>query len=212
MFIFIAFNSFGVLAADDSDVNKINDKTITDVNKVWTIKFKDSVDLNSLANNIQVKDLTTNNILSVSTTIDDDDSYVKINPPSQGYTAGHDYQITITKDVKSKTGINLKRSSVMNFKVIDVTNGNYTVAANVVASPFLPMLKQINISSTNLPNAKKFKIEEGNKMVDIGSAIPAFVGNNSTTVYYYSDNGDLLGKSVLDVSQSNNNIVMKITQ
>lgn len=235
LFLFIFSISGIALAATNSDVNIIADKTTIDKYKTWTVRFKSSVDLSSLMNAIQVRDLTTGTYVTVSINEGDDDRSLKISPPSDGYQLDHQYQIVIDKTVKSKKGASLKKTATMNFKVSNSSSGSaggntgsgdnggtggstggdsgsvqYTATADVIVSSEIPLFKQVKISST-IPEIKKYKIEDNNNMIDIGTS--KFTATDKTTVKveFYDSNGKLLGSADLNFNESKSNIVLQIT-
>lgn len=208
----IALNNKAIVSVDDNSISKISDRTVSDTHKVWTIRFNSSIDADSFANSVQVRDLTTGSTEQISTTIGEDNSSIKINPSEQGYKVGHNYEITVGKNIKSNKGKNLKKSTVMGFKVIDVASGNNTASAKVVVSPVLPMFKQITINSIDLSDVKTIKISGNDKVFNVGEAALSFVGENTTTLYFYgSDGKTVIAKGDIDVSQSRDNVTIKLT-
>lgn len=200
-----------VFAYGISDINKFNDKTISNTNKAWNIKFNAKVDISSVKNSIHMKDLTDNSNLSIIPVLDSDESVVKVNAPSQGYEVGHEYQIIIDKDAKSQKGRTHKKTAVMNFKVIDVSGGNYTASAKVLTSSILPKLKQITISSINLPEVKKFKVDGSAGILDIGKTNVAVIPGNTANVYFYGQDGStVIAEGTINVANSNNNLTIKL--
>lgn len=201
-----------VLAYGISDVNKFDDKTISNTNKSWNIKFNAKADMDSVKNSIHIKDLTDNSDLSVIPIFDANQDTVKVNAPSQGYEVGHEYQILIDKSAKSQRGRTHKKDAIMNFKVIDVTNGNYTASAKVVTSSIIPKLKQISINSTNLPDIKKFKVDGSAGVLDIGQTNVVVLSGNTANVYFYGQDGNtVIAKGTIDAGSSNNNLTIKLT-
>lgn len=212
MFMLIAFNSIGVLAADDSVLN-MGTRTITDVNKTWTITFSDPIDFNSVSGNIQIKDVTLDKNLSVAPVQGESKLIVKVNSPSGGYVIGHSYQISINKNVKLLSGSFLSRTTVLDFIVTSKANNTnkvYTASANVTVSPVISVFKQIAITSTNLPGATKYKIEGNNSLFDIGKPMASFISGNTVKVYIYDSKGNVLGTADLDISTSKNNISLNL--
>ncbi|ADK14076.1 Ig-like domain-containing protein [Clostridium ljungdahlii] len=228
----ISYSSSSVSAADFKDMGT---KTISDVNKVWTVKFGEPVDINSLNSNIKLQDITNGSTVSVSVSAGTDENSAKINPPSGGYKLSHNYKLTIDKNIKSKKGKHLSQPVVLNFSLVSNSSSNtggnsssnsggsssnnsggsssnnnsYTASANVEVSPSVP-LRKITVS-TNLPNVTKYKIEENNNFFAINSSTITFVSKNTLQVYLYDNNSKLLGTSTLDVSSTKNNIIMNIT-
>lgn len=201
-----------VFAANSVELNRISDKITTDIHKIWTVRFNKPVDLDSLANNIQVKDLKDGSTVGVSISQGSDDKTVKVIPPSKGYTVGHDYEITVNDGIKSKIGKFLKRKAAMAFKVRDTSTVSYTATAKVVVSPMLPMFKQITISSTDNTDIKKYKIDGNKNIMNIGGSIASMVaGDNVTVSFYGSDGTTVIATATLSVSESKDNLTLKLT-
>lgn len=206
MFILIVFNNNGVLAADNS-VLDMGSRTITDTNKIWTITFNNPIDFNSAVGNIQIKDITNGNDLSINLVRGDSEAIVKVGAPSGGYTVGHTYQISLNKNIKLADGGLLARTITLNFIVSSKSNnGVYTISANVMVSPAISIFKQVTITSTNLPNAEKYKIEGNNNLVDIGKSIFSVISKNTVKVYICDSTGNVLGTADMDVSTTKNNM------
>ncbi len=205
----VSYGSLKVSAAED--FNDMGTRAISDVNKVWTLKFRTPVDVNSLNNTVSIQDLTDGSAVSVSVSAGDDENSAKVNPPSGGYKMSHNYKLTIDKSIKSKKGKSLPKSAVLKFNLTSKDNNSYNASANVVVVvPVIPTLKQITVS-TNLPSASKYKIEGNDKLFDIGSNAVLLVLQGTAKVSFYDDKGNLLGDSTLDVSATKSNISMKIT-
>lgn len=200
------------IAANTEEINNISSKTISDIHKEWIVRLNSAVDVNSLLNSVEVRDLTDGSKIVVTVEKGDDSSSIKIVPPSNGYTIGHSYQVTVNKKLRSKKGKNLKRTGLMQFKVVDIESGNYTAAAKVsVGTAPLNMIKQITITSSNFSDVKKVKIEGNNKVYKIGETIPVFTKESSATVYFYGSDGEtVISEATLDVSKSNNS-TLKLT-
>jgi len=208
-----------IVFAGDVDVKQISDKSTNDTNKVWTVSFTGNIDFDSVKNSIQVKDKTDGSKVDVTITKGDDEASVKINPPSQGYTKSHNYEIKIDKNIaKSKTLVSLNKTALMNFTVsgsdtaTNTTTDNYTASANIVVAPAFPVLKQITVKSTTIPNAKKYKVNENPNMFNIGAAMVVGVAENATTVSFYDANGNKLGEATLNVDKSLNNMTLQVTK
>ncbi len=229
-------NAFCYDSYDRSEAIIIKDKTVNSASKVWNVKFSSDVNINDLLGSINVRDLTKGTLAEIKVIQGESKNSLKINPPSQGYETGHNYQIMINKDNQSKGKKKLKKTVVMNFTVTENNTGSnnsnntnngssssnsgnnnanttYTADAKVVSSPLVPYFKNITISSTNISNAKKFKIEGNDTVFSIGDTISTIVTGSTAAVYFYGADGlTLVGKSVLDVSKSNDNIRLKITK
>ncbi|WPC41008.1 hydrolase [Clostridium sp. JS66] len=211
MFILIAFNSNGVLAAGDN-VLDMGTRTITDTNKTWTITFNNTIDFNSTEGNIQIKDLTSGNNLSINPVQGDNAAIVKVGAPSGGYTVGHTYQISLNKNIKLANGGLLARNITLNFIVASKGTSECTISANVMVSPAISIFKQVTITSTNLPNAKKYKVEGNNNLVDIGKSMFSVIGKNTVKVYICDSTGNVLGTADMDVSSTKSNMSLNLQQ
>ncbi|NMM61463.1 Ig-like domain-containing protein [Clostridium sp. P21] len=212
MFVFLAFNSISVFAADDS-VLSLGTRTITDVNKTWTVTFSSPIDFSSVLGNIQIKDVTSGNNLSITPMQGDSKAIVKVDAPSGGYILGHTYQVTVNKNIKLLSGNSLARTTTLNFIVTskaNSTSSGYAISANVTVSPAISIFKQITITSTNLPDAAKCKIEGNNNLVDIGKSIFLVVPGNTVKVYIYDSKGNVIGTADLDVSTTKNNMSLNL--
>lgn len=209
--VFVMVSCFSFSVSADEDFNDMGNRAISDVNKVWTLKFRTPVDVSSLNNNISMQDLTDGSTVSVNIVAGDDQNSAKINPPSGGYKMSHNYKLTIGKSVQSKKGENLPKSAVLKFNLTSKDNNNYNASASVVVSPVLPILKQITISTTNLPSASKYKIEGNNKFFNIGSAATSIVTQSTAQIYLYDNKGNLLGTFILNTNSNTNNTSMNIT-
>ncbi|WML35449.1 hypothetical protein [Clostridium sp. OS1-26] len=197
--------------AYDNDINRINDKIITNTYKNWIIRFNSAVDTNYLSGVVQVKDITDGTVQQVTVLPSDDVNTIKINAPSQGYKLEHNYEILVDKSIRSRTGKNPNRKAVMNFTVMDLSKSNYSANINVVVSPIIPALKQIAINTTDLPQIKKFKIDGNDKVFAIDDKAVSAINASSATIYFYGSDGiTVIGKGTLDVSQSRNNLSVKI--
>jgi len=204
----ISYGIFSVSA--EEDVNDMGNRVISNVNKIWTVKFKSPVDMDSLNNSVGIKDITDGGDVDISISAGDDENSASINPPSGGYKLSHNYKLTINKNAKSKSGQNLPKSAVLNFSVASKDNNGYTASANVTVSPVLPIFKQISIS-TDLPSAVKYKIEGNSNLFDVGSNMVLFASQDTVKVYLYDNKQNLLGTSTLDVSTTKDNITTNIT-
>lgn len=200
------------IVSADEYTNQINDKVISNINKSWVIRFNSSIDSNSLSSNsVQIKDLSDGSSLPAVVTLGSDDHSAKINAPAQGYKLGHDYQITVDQNIKSSSGRSLKRKALMKFNVIDLSNSNYSATVDVVTSSVLPVLKQIMVNTTDIPQIKKFKIEGNDKIYSIeDKAVTALNGNTATIYFYGIDGVTVIGKGTVDVSKSNNDTKVTI--
>jgi len=204
----ISCGVFSVSAAED--VNDMGTRVISNVNKIWTVKFKSPVDIDSLNNSVSIRDVTGGADVDISISAGEDENSASINPPSGGYKLSHNYTLTIDKSAKSKSGQSLPKSVILSFNVASKDNNGYTASANITVSPVLPIFKQINVS-TDLPSAAKYKIEGNNNLFDVGSNMVLFASQDTVKVYLYDNKQNLLGTSTLDVSATKNNISMNIT-
>lgn len=198
MSILLLFNSIGVLAAEDSVCN-LGTRIITDVNREWTITFRDDVDFSSIPDNIQIKDVTTGNFVTINPVQGENKSIVKVAAPSGGYTVGHNYQISLNKNIKLANNTFFSRTTVLNFIVASKDN-EYTISANIKVSPTINIFKQITITSTNIPGAVKYKIDGNNNLFDIGKPMISIVSGDTVKVYMYDSFGNVIGTANMDVS------------
>ncbi|WPC41007.1 Ig-like domain-containing protein [Clostridium sp. JS66] len=211
-FVMICYVSYGALSVSAAeDFNDMGNRAISDVNKVWTLKFRTPVDISSLNNSIRVEDLTDGSAVSVSISAGEDENSAKVNPPSVGYKVAHSYKLTIDKNVKSKKGENLPRSAVLEFNLTSKDNNNYNVLSNVEVASGFSMIKKITIVDTNLPSVSKCKIEGSNNFFDVGKTVGLFTAQNTVKVYLYDNKENLLGTSILNVDSTQNNINIKVT-
>lgn len=207
MITMLCISCLPVLAVDTD--NKIADKVITDIHKSWTINFKSSIDFSTVKSSVKVKDTSDSTYANVTIAQGNDDSSIIVNAPSEGYKLGHTYEIRVDKSIaKSKKGVNLKRTAVMNFTVESSNAANFKVEV----SPILPSFKRITLSSMNNTSVKKFKVEDG-ELCNLGESSISITSSKSINVYFYADDGvTLLGKGVLDISKSNNNVIMQLNK
>lgn len=209
MVIFIALNTFGVLAADDS-VFDLGTRTTNDVTRTWTFTFSDNVDFTSAQDNIQIKDITTGKFLSTTLTKGESNNIVKVNPPSGGYTVGHSYLMSINKNIKLEKGVSLPKTTIATFVVLSKNMSDYNVSASVTVSPAISVFKQITITSTNLPGAQKYKIEGNKKLFDIGKTSVSMVAGDTAKVYICDYLGNVLGTVNMDVSTTKSNMKINL--
>lgn len=94
------------------------DNQVVSSSKAWTINFNDEVVLDDITKNyITVKD-GSGNIIPVKLTIDGiSGKSIKVNPPSNGYTPGGRYILSIGNYVHSSKGKNIKDAVTMHFSV-----------------------------------------------------------------------------------------------
>ncbi|WP_446897187.1 Ig-like domain-containing protein [Clostridium sp. LBM24168] len=202
----VSWGNFSTMAEDS--YKDMGNKVISDVNKIWTLRFSAPVNVNSLRGNVSIEDITDKSTINASVSAGDEDDLTEIKPPSGGYKLSHEYRLHIEKDVKSKEGKNLSKPIVFSFKV--VSDDSYKASADVVVSPVLPMLKQITVN-TDLPSAAKYQIEGNNNLFDIGKAAVSISSGNTVQICMYDAKGNLLGTSRLDVSSTKSDISMDIT-
>lgn len=208
MFMLIGF-SFSVVLADDAE-NRIADKMVTDTHKNWTATFKAPINFDTIKNSIKVKDTSDNSYASVTVVQGGDDKSIVINAPSEGYKLGHTYEIRVDKSIaKSKKGVYLKRTGLMNFTVASSNSANFKVEV----SPLLPSFKRITLISVNNEDVKKFKLGNDGSICSLGKPSILMTSSKSTDVYFYADDGvTLLGKGALDISNSSNGEVIQLSK
>ncbi|UZQ50766.1 hydrolase [Clostridium kluyveri] len=207
--ILISFNSIGVLA-DDSNIINLGTRTITDVNKTWTITFNADVDFSSIPGNIQIEDITTSDLLTINPMQGESKSVVIVKAPSEGYTVDHNYLITVNKNIKLESGTPLSKTTTLNFIVASKEDNEYTLSADITVSPIISVFKQITVTSTNLPGASKYKIDENNKLFDIGETTASLISEDTVKVYICDSSGNVLGTADMDVSSTKSNMSLKL--
>lgn len=205
MIFCIFYGGFNAVSADD--YKNMGTRVISNVNKIWTLKFNIPVNINSLKNNVKIQDITSGETSNLSAFSGNDEYSAKVNPPSGGYKLNHNYKLILGNGISSKVGDKLPKSAALSFEV--TSNGKYTASASVVTSQSFPNIKKIIVSS-NLPSVSKYKVEGNNNIFDIGKTAVSIVPQNTVQILLYSDKGNLLGTSTLDTSYTKNNISMNV--
>ncbi|WP_027626171.1 hypothetical protein [Clostridium lundense] len=216
------FSCSMAIAAEDNNIKQFDEKNITDVNKIWTVVFKDSIDTKSVSGNVHVKDLTGGLYMEVRVQQGNTDNSIIILPPKDGYVKGHSYEIYINKNVKSKKNINLKKDVLMKFNVKNEGesgsgsgsgsgNGSvsgYNAKINVIVgeAPFT-MFKKITVGNVNLNEVKKFKVEDGEQIANIGTHVIVNTAKDTLKVYFYNDGDKVIGESTINVDKNNDSNV-----
>lgn len=201
-----------VYAASNQDARKeINAKVVTDVNKIWTIKFNSEVDFYSVKDRITVNEVHDNSVSSsVPVNIEDNGRMaIKINPPTGGYKIGKNYQITITKGAKARDGKFLMKDNIMRFSI----QGDNTAMAKVEVSPVLDMFKVINITGTTRTDIKKYRIEGNDYTFNLGEpSLNVIQNRNSVQIYFYGiDDTKIIGRATLNISNNSYDVPLDIT-
>ncbi|WP_083585665.1 Ig-like domain-containing protein [Clostridium kluyveri] len=209
LFMFLCLSK-GAVLAEDSDTVNLGTRTITDVNKTWTITFNNPIEFDSVAGNVEIRDVTTGNNVPISPVQGDNRSVVIVKAPSEGYTVGHNYLITVNKNIKLESGTPLSKTTTLNFIVASKEDNEYTLSADITVSPIISVFKQITVTSTNLPGASKYKIDENNKLFDIGETMASLISEDTVKVYICDSSGNVLGTADMDVSTTKNNISLKL--
>ncbi|MCH3964253.1 MAG: hypothetical protein LKE46_08230 [Clostridium sp.] len=216
IFILSGFTVFAASESGNSQV-KFDNKVVSDVNKVWTVKFNGNVDFNTVKDNISVKDLS-GSTLKVDIFPGSASNLVSILPPSGGYKMNHTYRISVNEDLGSSSGKLLNKNITMDFKVSDnpddfppedgdedPDDGNdktYKIHAEVEVSPVLSVFKNITIDSTTVPSGTKFKLEGLNKVYDIKDKALLIADGDTVEAYILDDNYNVLDTFVLPVKES----------
>lgn len=212
VFVVICCVSYGTLDVSAAeDFYDMGNKTISDVNKVWTLKFSTPIVISSLNNNVVIQDITDGSTVNVNISGGNDENSVKVNPPSGGYKISHNYKLTVDKSIKSKNGVSLSKPAVLRFSLTSKESSSYNASANVIVSPVVSIFKQITVSSTSLPSGSKYKIDGNNNLLDFGSSTILVTSQSTVKVSIYDNRGNLLGTSTLDVSSTKNNVSMNVT-
>lgn len=127
-----------VFAVDsNSEVTNFPAKANVPPNKTWIIKFTQELDTQSaLSSFINVVD-SENNLITVSTAFGSDGKSIEIYPPEGGYLPDRKYFITISKNIKCKTGNTIKKPVRMEFNIASsssiVTIQNVSAYNNTIA-------------------------------------------------------------------------------
>jgi beta-N-acetylglucosaminidase len=109
LFLFIPSN---VMAT--TNMIQMDHKTNVPVDKVWSIKFNQEINKDSI-NNIIIKDSEGKNVNGISLSYDSTNETVKVQPPALGYKKGQTYSIHIYATVKDMNNNGLKKHTSMNF-------------------------------------------------------------------------------------------------
>lgn len=114
------------VSSNDSQqyITQSNSETKEDVpvDKTWTIKFNEPVDLSSAEKSIKVINKKTNGQVSLSISLSNHDLYVNVSP-NKPYDTDNEYILSVDSNLKSKYNRILKNSFTMNFKTVSqVTN------------------------------------------------------------------------------------------
>ena len=202
----------GTVLAEDSDTVNLGNRTITDVNKTWTITFNNPIEFDSIAGNIEIKDVTTGDNVQITPIQGDNKAVVIVKAPSGGYTAGHNYLITVNKNIKLENGTPLAKTTTLNFKVASKgqEDNKYTLFADVMVSPIISVFKQITVTSTDFPGAAKYRIDENDKLFNIGETMASMISEDTVKIYMCDSSGNVLGTADMDVSVTKSNISLKL--
>lgn len=202
----------GAALAEDSDIVNLGTKTITDVNKTWTITFNNPVEFDSTVGNIEIKDVTTGDNVQITPIQGDNTTIVIVKAPSGGYTVGHNYLITVNKNIKLENGTPLYKTTTLNFKVAskEQEDNEYTLSADVTVSPIISVFKQITVTSTDFPGASKYRIDENDKLFNIGETMASMISEDTVKIYICDSSGNVLGTTDMDVSATKSNISLEL--
>ncbi|WP_369704994.1 Ig-like domain-containing protein [Clostridium moutaii] len=121
-------NYCNFVLADDSVLNSESQQYITQdnvpVDKKWTIKFNEPVDLSSAQASVKIIDKKTNGQVPIDISLSNNDSYVNVSP-KEPYSSNSEYTLSVTDNLKSKYNRSLKSSFSMDFKtILQITNVN----------------------------------------------------------------------------------------
>lgn len=104
-----------VAAGDNAD--KWPSKTIIDLNKVWNVKFSDKLNPSTVNNNnVYIYDSLFNKINS-SVVLDSDGKTLHVSVPTGTYKSGQSYNLVVSGNVASASGIKILKPVVMNFNI-----------------------------------------------------------------------------------------------
>lgn len=211
LFMFLCFSN-GAVLAEDSDTVNLGTRTITDVNKTWTITFNNPIEFDSTAGNIEINDVTTGDNVEITPVQVDNKAVVIVKAPSGGYIVGHKYLITINKNIKLENGTPLSKTTTLNFTVAskEQEDNEYTLSADVTVSPIISVFKQITVTSTDFPGASKYRIDENDKLFNIGETAASMISEDTVKIYICDSSGNVLGTADMDVSVTKSNISLKL--
>ncbi len=126
------------------------------VDKTWTIKFNQPVDLSSAQNSIKVVNKETNGQVSLNISLSNNGYYVNVSP-KQSYALNSEYILTVDSNLKSRYNRQIKSNFSMDFrttlKVVSVNDMNvaisqgehYTLPTTVAATMSDGTVKQVGV-------------------------------------------------------------------
>jgi hypothetical protein len=186
------------------------EKIVSDINKAWKINFTNDLDFDTV-NDKTIRILDDKNTL-VGIKISRGDSLKEcVIEPLKPYVNKGVYTIYISEEIKSTNGRPLKNSIKMNFKVDTTASQTYKGTAKVQLG-VISSFKTITIDSCNLPEVKKFRIQESTKILNLGEELRAVIPSDTTTIYFYSKDEKLLGSATISIKNNNSNLTFDIIQ
>lgn len=206
LFIALAFHG---QSAKASTINYVKSNVAPD--KVWTISFNQNVDAASLsAGYVYVKDSSGNSI-AVSTKVDPTNPKQIIVTPKTSYDLGKTYILTVSKALENEKGSTLSDDVNLQFTIKRqlVDSADFKVQTNSAIGVSI-----ISINSVTSPDIKKFKVEgedEADGEVNIGDEAYVIGKYQNVNVYFYDENGNQVGNSLINIEKSCDSQVVQIT-
>lgn len=184
-----------------------SEQIVSDVNKEWKIIFTNDLDFTTV-NNSTIKILDEKS-KAIALSFSQGESLKEcIITPVEPYVDKKSYKLLISDKVKSANEKALKDSISMKFQV-DTSAGTYNGKATVKLG-VLDAFKTITIDYHNLPDAKKYRVEESTQISRLGEALRVVIPSETTTVYFYTENEKLIGNAVISVKENKSNLTFNI--
>lgn len=116
-FLIAVFFSIFLLMSPNVQASNFTDNQTVDVNKIWTIKFTDTIELDNLTK--QGITVTDSKGLLVNTKVQlgQDSTAVTVTSPQYGYTPGENYILNIGTKVHSTKGKTLNNECKLHFNI-----------------------------------------------------------------------------------------------
>lgn len=100
-----------------ADSTKWPSETTSDLNKVWNVKFSDSLDPSTINNsNVYIYDSSSQKI-KCDVVLDSDKKTLHVSVPAGTYKAGDSYTLLVSGNVLSASGVKILKPVVMNFTI-----------------------------------------------------------------------------------------------
>lgn len=101
----------------DVQAIEIKENIVVDKYKIWTISFNQEVALEDNLDKITIVDSKGNIIKNLKVDLGEDGKIIKIAPPSEGYTSGENYMLSITEEFQNKNNEKLGEKVIAPFSV-----------------------------------------------------------------------------------------------